>query len=71
MTEYKVSVSCIFDANSPEQAVALMAAWLTDESYSVGYRVYPPGEDSIFIDADTIDWSENYEQKCENQLDNG
>ncbi len=70
MREFKVTVSCIFDADSPEQAVALMAAWLADESYHVGYRVYPPGEDSIFIDADTIDWSKDYEQKCKNQLDN-
>ena len=59
MTEYKVTVSCIFDADSPEEAVGLMASWLTDEAYCVGYRVYPPGEDSIFIDADTIDWSKD------------
>jgi hypothetical protein len=60
MTEYKVTVSCIFDADSPEQAVALMAAWISDDAYSAGYRVSAPGQDSVFIDADTIDWSKDY-----------
>jgi hypothetical protein len=57
MNEYKVSVSCMFDADNPEDAVRQMAAWISDEAYSAGYRVDPPGEDSFFIDADTIDWS--------------
>ena len=60
MTEdYKVTVSCIFEATSPEDAVAQMVAWISDNAYSAGYRVYVPGEDSIFIDADTIDWTKN------------
>lgn len=59
MADYKVTVSCFFEADSPEEAVGLMASWLSDQAYSTGYRVYPPGEDSIFIDADTIDWSKD------------
>lgn len=59
--DYKVTVSCIFEAASPEDAVAQMVGWISDNAYSAGYRVYPPGEDSIFIDADDIDWSKDYD----------
>lgn len=62
MTDYKVTVSCIFEAASPEDAVAQMAGWIADNAYAAGYRVYPPGEDSIFIDAEDIDWSKDYDQ---------
>lgn len=58
---YLVKVECFFDAESPEDAVAQMAAWLFDSSYDVGYRVMTEGEDSIFIDASDIDY-ENIEK---------
>ena len=53
---YLVRVECFFDATSPEDAVAQMAAWLSTEAYCAGYRVLEEGGDSIFIDADDIDY---------------
>ena len=55
---YLVRVECFFDAVSPEDAVAQMAAWLFDESYNAGYRVIEEGEDSIYVDASDIDYEE-------------
>lgn len=64
--DYFVSVSNTFEAESPEDAVAQMAAWLTDYAYAAGYRVINDSDSSapaLFIDAESIDfdklWSEN------------
>lgn len=65
---YKVSVSCFFDAPTPEDAVRDMVVWLTDSAYLSGYRVewedVVPVSDrhvdfkvfSVFIDAETLDF---------------
>jgi hypothetical protein len=57
--EYEVSIRNIFMAESPEDAVAQMAAWLNDNTYQAGYRVEltrRPSE-SVFIDAEKIDFN--------------
>ena len=68
MQEFKVTVSNIFESESAEDAVAQMVAWLDDNCYHAGYRVciHLPGvtDSGVFIDADNIDWSKDYEQKC-------
>lgn len=52
--EYTVSVSNVFEASAPEDAVMQMAAWLDDYAYEAGYRVISE-TDSVFIDAETIE----------------
>ena len=51
--EYTVSVSCSFDATSPEDAVRQMVAWLDDYAYAAGYRV-TDGVTSTFVDAEDV-----------------
>lgn len=58
MDDYIVSVSNAIRANSPEDAVAQMAAWLVDYAYEAGYRVESFAGDSVFIDAETINFDE-------------
>ena len=53
-TEYTVSVSCNFDADSPEDAVRQMTAWLDDAAYHAGYRVAGTDGSSSFVDADRL-----------------
>ena len=56
MNEYEVSVSCNFEAESPEDALAQMVAWITENGDSVGYRIKNNETlESIFIDAEKID----------------
>lgn len=57
MGDYTVTVSNTFEADSHEDAVAQMVAWLLDNAGQVGYRVtrQAPSEcDSVFIDAERI-----------------
>ena len=64
MQEFKVNVSNIFEAESAEDAVAQMVAWLDENCYHAGYRVsinMPRVNDSgIFIDADNIDFTKDF-----------
>ena len=53
-TEYTVSVSCNFDADSPEDAVRQMTAWLDEAAYHAGYRVVGTDGSSRFLDADRL-----------------
>jgi hypothetical protein len=39
MTEYEVSVTNSFEADTPEDAVRQMVEWLTEEAAYTGYRV--------------------------------
>lgn len=63
MNTYEVSLVNSFDANSPEDAIGQMATWAGGNAYSAGYRVTDliTGE-SVFIDADDIDWSKVSEE---------
>jgi hypothetical protein len=51
--EYTVTIACNFEADSPEDAVKQMAAWLDDYCYKAGYRV-TDGKDKWFIDAERL-----------------
>lgn len=51
--EFEVSVRNIFEADSAEDAVLQMAAWLSDYAYQIGYRVENENM-SLFIDAEDI-----------------
>lgn len=55
MDEYRISVSNIFEAESFEDAVLQMVAWLHENAYAAGYRVenHATGE-SRFIDAERV-----------------
>ena len=59
---YEVSVSNLFDATSPEDAMRQMVAWLNDHAPNAGYRVEWYAEDGAtmgtFIDGESIDWNE-------------
>lgn len=50
MTEYEVSIVNIFTAETPQDAVAQMVAWLDDNAAQGGYRVVSD-DGSEFIDA--------------------
>jgi hypothetical protein len=64
MAGYTVSVANTFEAESPEDAVAQMAAWLVDYAYGAGYRVVPEdGGESVFIDAEDIDYQKMWEHQ--------
>lgn len=59
---YRVDVSNLFEADSPEDAIKQMAAWLVEGSYTAGYRVWLehdwPNGPSHFIDAEELDWND-------------
>ena len=56
MNTYTVSMSCTFDAATPEDATLQMVEWLDDfNAWEAGYRVIGTDGTSTFIDADTID----------------
>ena len=52
--EYTVSVANSFEADSPEDAVLQMVAWLYDVAGQAGYRVTWDDEGSTFIDAEDL-----------------
>lgn len=54
MPEYEVSVHNFFTAESPEDAVLQMAAWLADNAYQAGYRV-KTDDGEAFIDAEELE----------------
>lgn len=59
MSTYEVVVANYFDAESHEDAVLQMIAWLIDSAHEAGYRVTLLAEDadaevSRFIDADDL-----------------
>lgn len=55
MNRYTVSVSSIFEADNPEDAVMQMAAWLDEYAYFAGYRVDNNDKNlSFFIDAEIL-----------------
>ena len=58
-TESEVTVSNIFEADDPTDAVGQMAAWLDDSAYQAGYRVTRCSRpsDTVFIDAEDIKWN--------------
>lgn len=54
---YTVSVENIFTADSPQDAVRQMVAWLDDHAGEAGYRVDDPecpGRLDLFIDAELL-----------------
>ena len=51
--QYTVSVSNMFDANSPEDAVKQMVAWLDDNAAKAGYHI-DDGYGQSFIDAESV-----------------
>lgn len=53
---YTVSVACIFDAESPLDALSQMVAWIDDAAYRAGYRIVDEDGKATFIDADDVDW---------------
>ena len=58
MPEYEVTIGNIFDADTPEDAVKQMVAWLDESAANGGYRatsVLRPS-DTVFIDAEDLDW---------------
>lgn len=56
MNTYTVSVDYFAaDAESPEDAVRMMIAWLDDYLTVAGYRVESADGTSVFIDAETLD----------------
>jgi hypothetical protein len=54
MQTYEVQVSNFFDAESAEDAVAQMVAWLIDNAHKAGYRVIHQPEESSFMDAEDV-----------------
>lgn len=57
-TEWEVRVANTFEAESAEEAVRLMVAWVVDWAHTAGYRVWNLDTgDSEFIDADDIDFN--------------
>lgn len=52
-TEYTVSVSNKFTAETPEDALRQMVAWLDDNAAKAGYRI-DDGGGSVFLDAETV-----------------
>lgn len=57
MTMYSVSVECLFDADTPEDAVRQAVAWLSENAHTAGYRVDSaeyPGSLDCFIDAERL-----------------
>ena len=60
MNEYTIRVSNIFEAESFEDAVLQMVAWLDENAYAAGYRVdnNSTGE-SRFIDAERLNHADN------------
>jgi hypothetical protein len=53
---YDVTMSNRFEATSPLDAVAQMAAWAADSAYSAGYRVVAADDgDATFIDAEELE----------------
>ena len=73
--EYTVSVSCKFDAESPEDAVSQMVIWVEEAARHAGYRwqslkYEAPAwiEETGFIDADNIDIMGYQEQADERAI---
>lgn len=54
MRTYEVRVSNFFDAESAEDAVSQMVAWLIDNAHKAGYRVVHQQEESSFMDAEDV-----------------
>jgi hypothetical protein len=52
---YEVSVACVFEADSPEDAVRQMVAWVSEQAHMAGYRWerFNPGATG-FIDAEDL-----------------
>ncbi len=57
-SEYTVSVANTFEADSFEDALRQMIAWLDDYAYAAGYRISWDDQE-VFVDAERIlarDW---------------
>lgn len=61
MSEYTVAVSNTFDAESIEDAVSQMIAWISENAYAAGYRISWEfkmngvwHESSVFVDAERV-----------------
>lgn len=54
MKTYEVRVSNFFDAESPEDALRQMVAWLDDNAHKAGYRIIHIPEESSFMDAEDV-----------------
>ncbi len=61
MDEYTVAVSNTFEADSFEDALQQMVAWITEYAYSAGYRISWTEEvdgirqdKSVFVDAERV-----------------
>jgi hypothetical protein len=64
--DYEVSVSNTFEAESPQDALSQMVAWVADHAYQIGYRVVDaedPSRCNVFIDAEDIDWNAFWDDK--------
>lgn len=61
MNTYEIQVSNHFEAETVEDAVLQMVAWLDDYAAKAGYRVILQQEESTFIDAEMI---EDAEEMC-------
>lgn len=53
-SEYEVSVTNTFEAETPQDAVAQMIEWLQEHSAFIGYRVLTEAGDTVFIDGDDL-----------------
>ena len=58
--EYTVSVSCEFDAESPEDAVSQMVIWIEEEARRAGYRW-----ESLKYEAPAPSWSATWSDSSE------
>lgn len=61
MSEYTISLSNTFEADSFRDALEQMVAWVSDYAYSAGYRISwteyindIPEEKSVFVDAERV-----------------
>lgn len=54
--DFYVSVSCVFEADNPIDAVKQMIGWLDEYRHMAGYRVKDANNNSMFIDAGDISW---------------
>jgi hypothetical protein len=54
MSTYEIQVSNRFEAETVEDAVLQMVAWLDDNAAKAGYRVIFQQEESTFVDAEDM-----------------
>lgn len=60
---FTITLSNVFEADSPLDALSQMVAWTTDNAYSAGYRIEDEQGNSVFIDAESVDWEQFWKER--------